>query len=549
MKTPGRSYIQSATLDLRSFFPESRRFVSAMQRISRAKQRRVGEKRAKAACENECNYGLVLLMLTLLPLAACGGADLGSIAVHPTQEHQDEEGSLYTPATQSLLRTHSWLEEVSHITVRTDRADQASIRFEAEDDYYLTVENLPMEYLVPRLHYPAAQPPDAFDALNLMLAEYSRNSVSVPRGTAGDAMAHFETNLTETVPWRLRGDYDFVPNRYYRPQRVGIINNCLKPGLWELNAVDRSGEVYHSWFTLPETYYYDLVARVNGVDATFAREALVWRDDEVLLDLKRLRHVRETLGSVDITVHDEAVSFSSQGSRRKIARAFALYQDEEGLQHPETLSDLLRHPVAMASFLEPGIYSSREEERSTFDFSFLAEPQHAEVHLVTPRTGYRWQEGGSERKAEEGYIEMRIALANGEQLIIGNLPLHLLVQKEDFVVHGFGVGILNASGFAERRAFLFEQGPAPSYAYLARAEGETLWGLNSHGRGIEQIYIRSHPYAEIPYWEVIITSYERIVDLVKYHVVMPLALWQQQREASERFIPPIYFTYRDDNVS
>lgn len=491
---------------------------------------------------------LYIATLSLL-VAACGGADLGTIAVHPTQEHRDEDGSLYTPATQSLLRTHSWLEAVPHVKVKTDRADQVSIRFEAEDGYHLTVENLPMDYLVPRLHYQPAQPPDAFDALNLMLAEYSRNSVSVPRGTSGDEMAHFKTNLAERVPWLLRGDYDFVPNRYYRPQRVGVINNCLKPGLWELNAIDRSGEVYHSWFTMPEAYYYDLVARINGIDSTFTRNALAWSDDEVPVDLRRLRDVVEPLGDVDVSVHDEAVSFSSQGSRRKIARAFALYEEEGRLQQPVALRDFLEHPVVMASFLEPGIYSSQEEERTTFDFAFLAEPRAAHVNVVKPKTSYRWQEGERADGEGDAYIELRIDLANDEQLIIGNLPLHLLVQKEDFVIHGFGVGILNASGFAERRAFLFDQGPHPSYAYLARAEGERLWGLNSHGRGIEQVFIRSYPHAETPYWEVILTSYERIVDLVKYKIEMPPVLWQQQREASDQFIPPIYFTYRDDNVS
>ena len=60
-----------------------------------------------------------------------------------------------------------------------------------------------------------------------MLAEYARNSLSVPCGTPGDKMAHFQTNLTETIPWILRGDYDFAPNRYYRPQRVGVINNWI----------------------------------------------------------------------------------------------------------------------------------------------------------------------------------------------------------------------------------------------------------------------------------------------------------------------------------
>ena len=36
--------------------------------------------------------------------------------------------------------------------------------------------------ILPRLFYEPAAPPDAFDAYNLMMAEFSRNSVSVPFG-------------------------------------------------------------------------------------------------------------------------------------------------------------------------------------------------------------------------------------------------------------------------------------------------------------------------------------------------------------------------------
>ncbi len=58
-----------------------------------------------------------------------------------------------------------------------------------------------------------------------MLAEYSRNSVSVPVGKSSDTMAHFETDLDEAVPWTLDGDYRFVPNPNTRPVRFSVINN------------------------------------------------------------------------------------------------------------------------------------------------------------------------------------------------------------------------------------------------------------------------------------------------------------------------------------
>ena len=403
---------------------------------------------------------------------------------------------------------------------------------------------------MPRLHYLPAQPPDPFDAFNLMLAEFSRNSLSVPQGTDGDEMAHFQTNLRDSVPWKLQADYDFIPNPDYKPLRVAVTNNCLAPGLWELSAIDRSGEIYHSWFTLPEDTYTNLVAKTNRLDREFVRGALSWREEPVRLDLGRLRRVLEDLGDVAITVLDESVGFSSQGSRRKISRDFALYESASQLQRPRFLSDLHRHPVALASFAEPGIYSARPEDRSWFDFAFLAEPSSARVRIVQPLTSYRWTtQALAEQEPEGRTIEITIDLGHGEQLLLGNLPLHLLVEQEDFVLHGFGVGILSPNGFAERRKFLIENGPRPSYAYLVARRGQTLMGLNSHSRGIEQVFIRSHPNAENPAWEVTITSYERIADLVKYRIEIPLDLEEFERRASREYRPPIYFTYRDDNIN
>ena len=107
----------------------------------------------------------------------------------------------------------------------------------------------------------------------------------------------------------------------------------------------------------------------------------------------------------------------------------------------------------------------------------------------------------------------------------------LLVQEEDFVINGFGVGILSPNEFAERRELLVRSGHHPVYAYLLddrKGKGEAL---NSHEYGIEQVFIRAYPYLENPFWEVTVTSYERIVDLVKYRIAMPEALVEQADEA------------------
>jgi len=493
-------------------------------------------------------YQTICILLSSVLMIQCGHEQIfQGIAVYPSLEERTYNGDLFTPSTQSLLRTHSLLEKVSALDLTVNSDKVAKLKLEAKETF-LEVKNVSMEYLVPRLHYWPNEPADEFDGLNLMLAEYSRNSVSVPVGSSGDEMAHFETNLKERVPWKLKGDFDFIPNPDYKPLRVSVVNNCLRAGLWELNAIDRSGEVYHSWFNMPDEYYYGLVGEVNQLEPDFVEKSLVWKEDEIKLDLERLRAVKNDFGNFKVNLKDEAVGFSSQGSRRKLSRKFAMLHNEGKLIEPQFISDFHKTPTRMASFKEPGIYSVKDEERTEFDFQFLGTASNASIKWVTPKTRYDWYEGKeSTEELDKKYLEFTINLANDEKIIIGNLPQHLLVKQEDFVIHGFGVGILHPAGFAERRDFLIQKGPCPSYAYLAKSVGDDFYGMNSHGRGIEQIFIRSYPDVQKPYWEVTITSYERIADLVKYIIPMPEELINEQYKATKEYIPPIYFTYRDDN--
>jgi hypothetical protein len=477
--------------------------------------------------------------------------EVGPLEARPSLEHRKADGSLYTPSTQSLLRTHSRLESVNEVTVHLeDGVEKATVHLRADDEgRLLDFHNIPIRQLVPRLHYQPANPPDRMDALALMLAEYSRNGISVPWGRPGDSMAHFRTPLDGRVPWKLRGDYDFEPNPDYRPQRAAVINNCLAPGLWELSAADRSGEIYHAWFQFPENEYFQVVAEVNGLPEDFVAAALPWNEEEAPLDLERLRRRSKELGSVSIRSVDEEVSFSSQDSRRKLHKDYVLYEADGEMRSARRLSDLQNHPVWMSSFMPPGLYSSKQEERTRFDFGFLGEPVAAILYEVEPLTSYAFDLEKKAKPAQETYLELVIDFANGEKLIVGNLPTHLLVRQEDYVLHGFGVGILPASGFAERRRFLIEEGHKPSYAFLVRPEGDQLLALNSHGRGLEQVFLRSRPGAASPHFTLTLSSYERIVDLARFEIGMPAELVEAQTAHSNRYIPPIYFNYRDDNVN
>lgn len=484
-------------------------------------------------------------------LAGCGGReDLGTFEIASTIEDRLPDGSLFTSGTQSFLRGHHWLETLERVHLAVDGDSLARFDFEsADDEHTFTVHNFPVEQGVARLHYRPASPPDDFDAFNLMLAEFSRNGLSVPVGGPGDAMTHFETSLSAEVPWVLAGDYDFVPNPDFRPYRIAMVNNCLRPGLWEVNASDRAGEIYHGWFTLDPEVYAGLVARANGVSEDFAAAAVQWSAEKRRLDLDRLRTVEGDVGRyrLELADRDEPVGYSSQDSRQKLGQRFVQVETSPGeLAKPEKLEELVSHPVRMTSFVEPGKYSLTD--RKVFDLGFIGQPRGIDVRRVRPLTRYDWRHGDRPPDhAEATHLELTLDLGE-RSIVIGNLPLPLLVRQEDFVLNGFGVGILAAQDLAERRRYLIEEGPAPSFAYLVEERDGELWGLNSHDAGIEQIFIRTQPFVAEPFWEITITSYERIVDLVKYRTEIPAQLLAELQAASEAYVSPLYFTYADDNV-
>lgn len=481
------------------------------------------------------------LSLPLLLGVACDQPR--SIAVVPLaldQEDRNEDGSLYTPNTQTFMRGHHWLDKVPQIELFADRAERGRLVMEADGEH-LSVENIALDQLVPRLHYPPASPPDEFDAMNLLLAEYSRNGLTFANGSPGDTGPHFETSLTHEIPWTLTGPYQFKPDGLVRPLRISVINNCLNPGLWELSANDRAGEIYHSWFNFPADAYTSLVARVNGLEPEFVASALQWRTEAVAAHLERLRTVKTELGETPVSLApDGPIGFSSQGSRRKIGKRFAQVGTTE-LRTPTSRMELVTEPVHLVNFVPPGKYALND--RRVFDLRFLGTPQRATVREVTPLTRYRWLEQAEPGASRSVEIEIDLGTV---RLVIGNLPLALLVPEEDYVMNGFGVGVLEDGTPAERRSMLLDQSPAPSFAYLLDADGAQIF--NSHERGVEQIFIRSHAHEPTPYWEITVTSFERVIDLVRYRVEIPAPLRDVAREAADQYISPIYFTYTDDNI-
>ncbi len=472
-----------------------------------------------------------------------------TVEARPNLEERAADGAPWSPATQSFLRGRHGLERVRRVSLRAapDLTGEARLG-DATGRELLRVVGLPLATLVPRLRY-ATSAFDDFDAFNLMMQEFSRNGQSVPWGRPGDALAHFESDAFDSeTPYTLRGDYDFVPNPACRPLRLALVNNCLEAGLWEVAAQDRVGELWHAWLQMPPARYLDLVARANGLERAFVQRALAWSTQPVALALERLR---APLGEPEqvalaLTGLDEAAGYSTQDSRQKLGKGFVEVERPSGLARPTTLRELTEHRASLVAFVPPGLYS--RAQRRVFDFSWLRGARSAQVLRVRPLTRYEPRDAQHVDRLDATHVELRIAFDGGRSLLVGNLPLPLVAQQEDYALYGFGVGVLPPESPAERTRLLMRRGPVPPYAYVTEQRDGTERALNSHALGLEQVFVRAHPFATPPHWEIVLSSYERIADLVRWRVNVPPALQDEVREASRAYVSPAYFSYRDDNT-
>jgi len=167
----------------------------------------------------------LIIGLILISLFGCQSKEQFSVSITPSMEDKTADGKPYTPGTQSFLRGHHWLENIEKATFSFDDELVADIEFFNKDkgNHYLKVKNIPLQQLVPRLHYKVGEQPDEFDYFNLMLAEYSRNGISFPFAKEGDAITHFETDLKADIPWKLKKDYEFTKLLHSWPLSLNFV--------------------------------------------------------------------------------------------------------------------------------------------------------------------------------------------------------------------------------------------------------------------------------------------------------------------------------------
>jgi hypothetical protein len=269
---------------------------------------------------------------------------------------------------------------------------------------------------------------------------------------------------------------------------------------------------------------------------------------EVPLKLERLRREKKNLGEAPVSLfaREDARGFSSQDSRRKISMGFAMIEKDGKAVPAESSNDFTTWPVLFPDFIPPGKYSLTDRKR--FDLRFLRDVKQAKIRTVEPLTSYTPFKKEKRSLADHSpFVEIELEFEN-KRIVVGNLPSSLLVPQEDYPIYGFGVGVQSSSEPAERRQFLPEKAPPPSFAYLCRVEDGKALALNSHEFGLEQVFVRTHINDKDPWWEITLASFERIVDIVKYRVDIPPGLHAVLRKSASQYVSPLYRVYRDDNV-
>jgi hypothetical protein len=330
---------------------------------------------------------------------------------------------------------------------------------------------------------------------------------------------------------------------------MGLTNNCLTPGLWEINAVDSVGEMYHAWFNLPEHPYLSLVRQLNRIelaDADLAKSLAYAKElGHVPLELDRLRTPGTSYGRFPLTLNADKpiASYSTQDSRRKVQRKFYRIERNGVEIQPTKLGELQPGDVfQFVSFIAPGIYSKKTPHTVAF------EPIWSEVELreVTPKTRYAHAEPHA---SALGALELTLRSGDGKRaLVIGNVPIDLLVEQEDYDIPGFGVGVLRASEPIEKRYLFLKDGPAPVFAYSAFVRDGKLEMANNHEQGLEQIYLRPYRRGNDVILRITLVAYERIVDLLEVEVKLPEALAQKVLKASALYERPLWRSFSDSNL-
>lgn len=469
---------------------------------------------------------MTFILLILLSLVfSCVSQEKYTIELNTTADISSEK-QIFSSSTQSFLRLKHNLQKNKELML-TLEGDKASIYLKGYD-----IKNIDLSDLIPILPYKVKGKASNFDLINLRIMEYNRRGIAYARGPF-DEGGYFLSEIEQNSPWFTANNYELRPNPNFTPLRISIINNCLFPGLWELSANDQSGELFHGWFNFPKQKYYELVAKKNNLTISEVKKALAWNTKMAPFEAANLRKVQMTSKKLSLKLNDGPITYSTNDSRRKVQRKFF---KTKNLEHPK-YSDILSE-VKFRKFIPPGIYSDKEWEK--FNLDFLKEPIDATISKVIPLTRT------SHFLKSDHYVEIILNFKK-HKIILGNIPLSELSEFEDFPVYTFGPDGRPTAELAERNELRQKFG-STYYAYLIKNVGEKPMVVNQHAFGIEQAFIRFTNREGEKGLKIIVSSYERIVDIAEFFIDLEYLPELASAIEGKKFTTPIHRSYKDDNT-
>ena len=500
-------------------------------------------------CRYNASFEVLLFASILLLFCQCNlDAEIYSTStkIKLDQEHKLNNKAINS-STQSINRYSSNLRKLTTANFDFNKDEMLlNVSLKNEEDDFIALKNVDVGFVVPLLPYEGRDDPK-FDIANIILAEYSRNGISIPIQKANEEFASIDNSAGL---FNSDGEYFFKNNEYkpnpgVLPKRINLVNNCLRPRLWEMSANDAVGEMYHAWLELDDQLYKQMLSAQTGLSQEkipndFNNPSYF---EKVAINFDKLRKTKSSLGTFEVNYNAEKElgSYSSQDSRRKVQRKFYDIKRDTNTLKVKLQSELKDGDIySMFSFEEPGIYNPKVRT----DLVFKRQWTNAEVSFVAPLTFY----SEDQDFFPSDYLEIILKDENeSEAIVIGNIPMSLLSFKNDFVIPSFGAGVLLSSELIERRLLRKQKGPHPSFAYLTKIDGDNHYIQNNHLTGLEQIFLRPIQKEDGVYLRCTIVSYERITDLIELDIKIP-PLKDTFFKNHTAYSPPIFETYQDDNT-
>ncbi len=323
----------------------------------------------------------------------------------------------------------------------------------------------------------------------------------------------------------------FTANAMERMYQVGIFNNCLDAGKWEMVVSSRYYEKFdtthakvkqaqrfrvlaHSWFAMDPGLYRVLLKAKNpalDIDPYTPYDSLSKRAEAVVIPFDRLGRVKRGL--------DTRVLELGYRSKRELFELDEeeMYKDWYDLvlnrDRFHTYADVLETPVLLAKFADQGFY--RPDKPQTFDFGWMKDLDQIEMGLV--------EAAGPDRFAQILIWGAKCPY----QIVLGNFDLGRLNPNKPVALQ-FGINPFPKQRLRRQTPFGtgYNLGPKGKeiQPYLLITDRKSGKWVNNQKLGLEQAFIG---------WQSIGKT-ALMIHLVTYERMIPVWMARVGIEESER---------------